>query len=198
MAEGLLGRRVRCIACQAPFQAEAGPPQPPPRPTLPPPPPPVPPPAAANRQDQDEDEADRRPFCPGCGRRVNWEVTRCPHCREELEAENDLRRRLRLGRWVRRDCLPHRGRLIGALGTFSMITGGLSLCLFGLGAAVALPAGVAAWVMANRDLELMRSGEMDPGGRTQTENGRTGAIVGIVLGALFAAFFAVLFFRPLF
>jgi hypothetical protein len=156
------------------------------------------PPATANRQDQDEDEADCRPFCPGCGRRVNWEVSRCPHCGEELEAENDLRRRLRLGRWVRRDSLPHRGRLIAALGTFSMVAGGLSLCLFGLGAVVALPAGVAAWVMANRDLELMRSGEMDPGGRPQTENGRTGAIVGIVLGLLFAAFFAVMVFRPLF
>jgi len=87
-------------------------------------------------------------------------VSRCPHCGEELEAENDLRRRLRLGRWVRRDSLPHRGRLIAALGSFSMVAGGLSLCLLGFGAVVALPAGVAAWVMANRDLELMRSGEM--------------------------------------
>jgi hypothetical protein len=153
--------------------------------------------AAAKRQDED-DEADRRPFCPGCGRRVNWEVTRCPHCGEELEAENDFRRRLRLGQWVRRDSLPHRGRLLAALGTFSMVVGGLSLCLFGVGAVLAVPVGAAVWLMANRDLELMRSGEMDPAGRTQTENGRVGAIVGIVLGTLFAAFFAVMFFRPLF
>jgi hypothetical protein len=195
MAEGLLGRRVCCIACQAHFVAEAGTP-PPPRPAFPPPLPP--PPAAAKRQDEDEDEAYRRPFCPGCGRRVSWEVSRCPHCGEELEAETDLRRRLRLGQWVRRDSLPHRGRLIAGLGTFSMIAGGLSLCLFGLGAVVALPAGIAAWVMANRDLELMRSGEMDPSGRTQTENGRVGAIVGVTLATLFAAFFAVMVFRPLF
>ena len=196
MAESQLGRRVRCIACQSAFVAEAGPPQPP-RLTAPPPPP-LRPPAAAKRQDEDEDEADPRPFCPGCGRRVNWEVTRCPHCGEELEAENDFRRRLRLGQWVRRDSLPHRGRLLAALGTFSMVTGGLSLCLLGLGAAVALPAGIAAWVMANRDLELMRCGVMDPAGRTQTENGRVGAIVGVILATLFAAFFAVMFFRPLF
>jgi len=141
---------------------------------------------------------DRRPFCPGCGRRVSWDVTRCPHCQAELEAETDLRRRLRLGQWVRRDSLPHRGRVIAALGTFSMVAGGLSLCLFGLGAVVALPAGITAWVMANRDLELMRCGEMDPGGRTQTENGRVGAIVGITLATLFAAFFALMEFRPLF
>jgi hypothetical protein len=192
MAEALLGRRVRCIACQAHFTAEAGAPQPP-RPTFPPPLPP----AAAKRQDEDDDE-DPRPFCPGCGRRVLWEVTRCPHCGEELEAETDLRRRLRLGQWVRRDSLPHRGRLIAALGTFSMVTGGLSLCLFGLGSLVALPAGVAAWVMASRDLELMRSGEMDHGGRAQTENGRVAAIVGITLATLFAAFFALMVFRPLF
>lgn len=193
MAEGLLGRRVRCIACQAPFTAEAGTPQPP-RPTLPPP---LPRTAAAKRPDEEDDE-DRRPFCPGCGRRVGWEVTRCPRCGEELGPENDLRRRLRLGQWVRRDSLPHRGRLIAGLGTFSMITGGLSLCLFGLGSVVALPAGIAAWVMANRDLELMRHGEMGPSGRTQTENGRVAAIVGVTLATLFAAFFALMFIRPLF
>jgi hypothetical protein len=197
MAEALLGRTVRCIACQAAFTAESGAPQPP-RPAPPPPPSPLPPRRAAQRQDEDEDEADCQPFCPGCGRRVNWEVSRCPHCGEELEAETDFRRRLRLGQWVRRDSLPHRGRLIAGLGTFSMVTGGLSLCLLGLGAAVALPAGIAAWVMANRDLELMRCGVMDPAGRTQTENGRVGAIVGVILATLFAAFFAVMFFRPLF
>jgi hypothetical protein len=125
-------------------------------------------------------------------------VSRCPHCREELEPDRDYLRRLRHGPGLRRDCLPHRGRLLAALGTFSMVVGGLSLCLLGLGSVLAIPVGIAVWIMANQDLELMRSGEMDPAGRTQTENGRVGAIVGIILGALFAAFYALMFFRPLF
>jgi hypothetical protein len=125
-------------------------------------------------------------------------VSRCPHCGEELEPERDYRRPLRLGRGLRRDSLPHRGRLVAALGTFSMVVGGLSLCLLGFGAVLAVPVGVAVWLMANHDLELMRSGEMDPAGRTQTENGRVAGIVGIVLGTLFAAFYALMFFRPLF
>jgi hypothetical protein len=194
MAEGLLGRRVRCIACQSHFVAEQGPPQPP----RPAPPPPVPHRAAAKRQDENEEEADPRPFCPGCGRRVSWEVSRCPQCGEELEPERDFRRRLRLGPWMRRDGLPHRGRLIAGLGTFGMVAGGLSLCLFGVGAVIAVPLGVTVWLMANHDLELMRSGEMDPAGRTQTENGRVAAIGGLVLGPLFAAFYALMYFRPLF
>jgi hypothetical protein len=118
----------------------------------------------------------------------------CPHCGEEFEPEDGTRGRKRrpISR-VRRDCEPHRGRLIAGLGNFSLIVGGLSLCLLGLGALVSVPVGVAAWLMANHDLAQMRAGAMDPRGKAQTENGRTGAIVGIVLGLLFASFFAMLY-----
>ena len=38
-------------------------------------------------------------------------------------------------------------------------------------------------------------GGMDPAGRSQTESGRTGGIVGVVLSLLFAAFFALMYLR---
>src|SRR5919204_72989 len=83
---------------------------------------------------------------------------------------------------VRRDTEPHRGALIAFLGNVSMIAGGLSLCTGGLGAVFSVPLGVVAWVMANHDLEQMRAGLMDPRGQAQTETGRTGGVLGVVLG----------------
>jgi Na+/proline symporter len=119
---------------------------------------------------------------------------RCPFCGEELEPENDGRGwRRRIAELVRRDYEPHRGSLIVSLGNVSMLVGGLSLCLLGFGALVSVPLGVLVWLMAHRDLELMREGRMDPRGKAQTETGRTGAIAGIVLGLIFAAFYALLY-----
>jgi hypothetical protein len=196
MAEALLGQPVRCFACAHRFVATPGPP---PRAGKGPrdlPPLLAPPWEPRGEDDEDEPAEDRRPFCPGCGRRISWEAVVCRHCGEELEPEDEGRaRHHRLINRVRRDCEPHRGRLIAGLGNFSMIVGGLSLCLAGLGAIVSVPVGVAAWVMANHDLDQMRKGAMDPRGKTQTENGRTGAIVGIVLGLLFASFYAMILGR---
>jgi hypothetical protein len=79
------------------------------------------------------------------------------------------------------------------MGNITLVVGGLSLCLVGLGLLVCLPLGITTWVMANHDLEKMRSGEMEPQGRGQTENGRTSAITGIVLSLFFAAGYALLF-----
>jgi hypothetical protein len=70
--------------------------------------------------------------------------------------------------------------------------GCLSVCLCGTGALVSVPCGVAAWLMANYDLERMRQGRMDPRGKDQTESGRTAGIVGAVVGLIFAAIFAFL------
>jgi hypothetical protein len=94
---------------------------------------------------------------------------------------------------VRRDYEPHRGTLIVSLGNLSLIAGGLSLCLFGAGAIISIPIGILVWVMANRDLESMRAGRMDPAGKRQTETGRAGAIAGIILGLIFAAFYALVY-----
>jgi hypothetical protein len=74
-----------------------------------------------------------------------------------------------------------------------MFIGGLALCTFGLGAAVSVPIGILAWLMANRDLERMRDGRMDPRGKCQTQTGRTAAATGVILGGIFAAFYALVY-----
>jgi hypothetical protein len=118
----------------------------------------------------------------------------CPHCGEELEPEDGPRPAWRQAAdLVRRDYEPHRGSLILSLGNAAMIVGGLSLCSFGIGACLSVPVGILVWVMANRDLERMREGRMDPGGKSQTEAGRTGAVAGVILGLIFAAFYALVF-----
>ena len=186
MADALLGRQVRCFSCGHRFVAQPDPAPPPPAVRVPPRPP----------VEEEPGEAPGLPFCPGCGKRIAWEVLRCPYCREELEPEHKPRRPRRGGgAHVRRDSEPHRGKLIATLGNASMFLGGLSLCLFGVGAVVSIPLGIAAWVLANNDLERMREGAMDVAGRAQTEAGRTGAIIGIVLSLLFAGFFALTYFR---
>jgi hypothetical protein len=189
MAEGLIGQPVRCIGCQHRFLAEPAPEVPVAQqesplarwgtnPRRPPP---------------DPEDEDSRPFCPACDRAVTWEDVVCPHCGEELESEEPIRRRRPLPRDVRRDQVPHRARTISLLGNLSMVVGALSLCTLGIGALVSIPAGITAWVMASNDLEKMRTGLMDSQGRTQTETGRTGAIVGVVLSLIFASFFALLY-----
>jgi hypothetical protein len=190
VADALLGRRVRCFGCRQHFVATADqPPRPSPRREASP----VPHPAGGSRAGDDElASGERAPFCPGCGRRIAWTDLRCPFCGEELEPE-DAARRWRAADLVRRDYEPHRGALIVSLGNVSMIVGGLSVCLLGLGGLISIPLGVLAWVMANRDLEHMREGLMDPGGKKQTETGRTGGIAGIILGLIFAAFYALVY-----
>ncbi len=190
VADVVLGRRVRCFACRHSFRAEAAPSPPPTdrRETLP-----LSPPALPPRTDKDASDKDG-PFCPGCGRRITWTDLDCPYCGEELEPEDGPRPRWRrLDDLVRRDYEPHRGALILTLGNLSMIVGGLSLCTFGIGAAVSVPLGILTWLMANRDLERMGDGRMDPLGRSQTQTGRTGAVAGIILGLIFAAFYALVY-----
>jgi hypothetical protein len=191
-ADALLGRWVRCGACRHSFLATAERIAPPARPQTPPSPPERSRDRAPRPDDGDEDfpDAERGPFCPGCGRRVGWRGLTCPFCGEELEPEDDARR---LADRLRRDYEPHRGSLILSLGNVSMLVGGLSLCTFGAGAVVSVPVGILAWMMANRDLERMRDGLMDPRGKAQTETGRTGAIAGIILGGIFASFYALLY-----
>ncbi len=187
MVEALLGRSVRCLACEHRFLAAADPPQPEaPRP---------PPRPGVRRARQAADDFESLPFCPGCGRQIPWEVLRCPFCDEELEPETSLSRPPRPQDWPPRrlDCVPHRGNLIVTLGNVSLALGGLSLCTLGFGALLSVPLGITAWVLAQHDLEQMRAGHMDPLGKSATETGRTGGILGIVLGLIFGAFFAVFY-----
>ena len=73
---------------------------------------------------------------------------------------------------------PHRGSVIIAFGIL-----GLVICqLF----------GIAAWLMANSDLEEMSRGYMDPSGRDLTNTGR---VLGMVsTGLLVTSLIIVLFF----
>jgi hypothetical protein len=133
--------------------------------------------------------------CPECGRalRLPREVlgspVRCPACtltftarlgvwpprREEDwdEDEDDFQDRpyrRRFGRSLRRDCEPHRGSLILTLGILSLVICGWI--------------GPFAWILGQRDLQRMRTGEMDPEGEGTTNAGRICGIIGTVLGVL--------------
>jgi len=186
MAEAMLGRQVRCVGCNGVFTATGDVPQfesaavPLPVPT------PIP------RRSQGRQTS--RPLCPCCHRPVGWTDLYCPYC--SLEFEQEVAPDLTPGRRgaPRRDCVTHRGSVIATMGNISLVVGGLSVCLCGLGAILSVPLGIVTWVMAHTDLEAMRSGIMDPTGREATETGRTGAILGIVLGVLFAACHALWWF----
>jgi hypothetical protein len=122
---------------------------------------------------------------------VGWELAACPHCGEEFEPELDGDRFVPGRHGVRRDTEPHRGPLLSTLGNVCLVIGGLSVCICGLGAVVSVPLGIVTWVLAQQDLTKMRQGLMDARGKDGTESGRTGAILGIVLGVIFAACHAV-------
>ena len=87
---------------------------------------------------------------------------------------------------VRRDCLPHRGRLILALGGLAEFCG-VFACLSVVTAPLAIVFGVTTWLMARRDLARMREGLMDPAGRRYTELGRNLGLSGAGLALLGAA-----------
>jgi hypothetical protein len=213
MSESMIGRSVRCISCNhrfiasSPTEAETRRVEPlAPHQTLPvvdrgPPgravPPPLPPgfddPTPQFRSPADELDDDRPPAgadlpcCPACGRRIPWEALRCGHCGVELAMDPGYRRFRRRAGQVRRDCEPHRGAMLSAMGNITLAAGGLTLCLLGLPLLVTLPLGITTWVMATADLGKMRNGEMEAQGRFPTESARTSAITGMVLSLFFAA-----------
>jgi hypothetical protein len=180
--EAILGRPLRCFGCEQMFVAATQSPAAPRNP-------------APKRGDDEELEVNGEggPFCPGCGRRVTWSDLKCRHCGEELEAEDERSTRRENLSFVRRDCEPHRAALIVTLGNVSAIVGALGLCTFGFAAAISVPLGALAVAMANRDLEKMREGRMDPAGKSPTQTGRVGGVAGILCGLLFAAIFALVY-----
>jgi hypothetical protein len=189
VAEMLLGKRTRCIACGSVFLAGEQP--------LPPEPTGIP------LQPDDEDLPSGRlpgmdvpgpqhglprhhlPLCPRCHRPVGWEASACPHCGHLFEPEDPRN----LPPWPRRrDGEPHRGKMIDTLGSVSLMCGTVGMCLLFIGPAVALATGIPAIVMAYHDLERMQKGLTDPDGRRETELGRNKAIVGVVIAVLVAIF----------
>jgi hypothetical protein len=87
---------------------------------------------------------------------------------------------------VRRDVEPHSGMLILALGGIAEFCGMLSW-LGAVTAPLAIGAGVIAWLLARRDLALMRQRLKDPAGRRYTELGPTIGLSGAALGLFFGA-----------
>jgi hypothetical protein len=69
---------------------------------------------------------------------------------------------------------------------------GLLMCLVGVTAPLALGLGIAAWLMARRDLARMREGLMDPVGRKYTELGGSLGLSGAGLALLVIAALVVL------
>jgi hypothetical protein len=71
----------------------------------------------------------------------------------------------------RLDCEPHRGDLIRGLGRCAQVTCVAGLCLPGL-LPLPLGLGLAAWLLARRDLREMDASRRDPAGRAATRDGQ--------------------------
>jgi hypothetical protein len=137
--------------------------------------------------------------CPACGASVPEEATRCPACAVELHWEDKEDRPWeRTDGPGRLDSEPHRANLIKTLGIMSIVCapgvigGGILAVALGLGL------GIAAWLMARRDLTRMRAAQMDRRGEASTRAGRILGIVGTFLNVaalmLIAAFLTAIFY----
>jgi hypothetical protein len=83
----------------------------------------------------------------------------------------------------RRDCEPHRADLLLWLSGVSLLCclAALVPCFAGLPALLGVPLGLTTWVLARRDLALMRKGLMDPGGEAGTRKALDDAQCAVIL-----------------
>ena len=75
---------------------------------------------------------------------------------------------------VRRDCEPHRGGVVLALGIISIVLAG----------PIGLGLGIAAWIMGQRDLTKIRQRIMDPQVQGTTQAGWICGIIGTIFSSL--------------
>jgi hypothetical protein len=108
----------------------------------------------------------------------------------ELDQELGDARPWELPGALRRDCEPHRGKLLLWLGVVGAGCSLLAFCLCVPGL-VGIAIGLPVWVVAAQDLNKMRGGVMDHAGRAQTEEalilGRMAVVLGFALMVLFPA-----------
>ncbi len=179
IAAVLLGRTVRCIACDHRFVLDTRPPD---RPEIPLPA--LRPIALPEKPGPRTPASHEKALCPTCGAPVGWQQRRCPYCQEEFLDERLPGRGDRpLG--PRRDTEAHQGDLIANLGKASLIAGILTLFSCGLASLVGLPLGLMTWVLARNQLRRIEAGLVDASGRAQTEFGREQAILGMFLSVVF-------------
>jgi hypothetical protein len=170
--EELHGTRVQCPSCGTAFEAAASPP---PLPAEPPSLPPTAPTIEPNREVKPQPAQDES-SPPGPPRREPR-----PPPRDQFEDEDDDEDRPweRSRSPVRRDCEPHRGGAVLALGITSIV---LAFTVF-LGV-VGLALGIAAWIMGQRDLAKIRQRVMDPQGQGTTQAGWICGIIGTIFSSL--------------
>ena len=122
--------------------------------------------------------------CRTCQARLTRDAAQCPACGTALQRDDD-RPWEQAGGPVRRDCEPHRGSFIVALGRLALAVPGLlglAYFPFAVTSLLAICLGLAVSIMARDDLELMRKKEMDPEGEASTMSGQTAASVGFIIG----------------
>ena len=113
--------------------------------------------------------------CPMCGEQIRRAASRCRFCGEDV----DDRYSSRSSSYSQ----PHRGAMILTFGILSFF--------------VCQIFGIVAWVMANGDLQEMKSGRMDPEGEGLTKAGKIISIVSLALtvaALLLYCFFVIFLF----
>jgi hypothetical protein len=105
--------------------------------------------------------------------------------RERVERDAGAVRRAPSAPDGKGELAPHRAGVVIGLGATSFALALATCAHYGLCLPVAIPLGIIAWVMGVRDMRRMRTGEIDPAGRSSTQLGLVFGIIGTSLGALF-------------
>ena len=115
--------------------------------------------------------------CKVCGRRCRIDASRCSHCGERFESDEDHPRRRRPRRDDRRDTEPHRAGLVLSMGIVSLVL--LAFCPL-----LSVIPGMIAWICGRSDLRKMRDETMDPDGEGSTQAGWICGIIGTGLSVV--------------
>lgn len=173
MPDELQGTRVQCPSCGSAFDAAGAPP---PLPAQPPPLPHSEPPASPAGQppleiDSNVASDDRQPT----GAPRHEPLDKRDDTKDEPDDHDDDDRPWESRRsFVRRDCEPHRGGVVLAMGIVSIVLAG----------PIGLGLGIASWIMGQRDLAKIRQRVMDPAGQGTTQAGWICGIIGTILSSL--------------